>query len=159
MILWRIASDSRTYTATDLSGGGAANSPGRWNELGQKVTYASLTLSLAVLETAAHIDDGGLPLNRYIIKIEVPDTVWGLVETLDIATLGPTWSSIPAGHASVTVGAAWIRAAASPLLLVPSVIVPEERAVLINPAHPQSASITASVHRPFHYHSLFRSGR
>jgi len=45
----------------------------------------------------------------------------------------------------------------SPILLVPSVIVPEEFAALINPMHPASAKITAKVIRPFEYNKLFRS--
>lgn len=44
-----------------------------------------------------------------------------------------------------------------PILLVPSVIVPEEFAALINPLHPMSAKITAKVIRPFEYNKLFRS--
>jgi hypothetical protein len=42
-------------------------------------------------------------------------------------------------------------------LLVPSVIVPEEFAALINPMHPASAKITAKVIRPFEYNKLFRA--
>lgn len=41
MILWRIATETRRYKATDLTGGGAAASPGRWNEDNQPVVYAA----------------------------------------------------------------------------------------------------------------------
>ena len=84
MKLWRIAAETRTYPATDLSGGGAAKSPGRWNEAGQHVLYTAPTIAIAVLETAAHIDDGGLPLNRYLIEIEVPEAVWKARKELNI---------------------------------------------------------------------------
>jgi len=42
-------------------------------------------------------------------------------------------------------------------LLVPSVLVPEERAALINTSHPQSKRISAKVLRLFEYNRLFRS--
>jgi hypothetical protein len=41
--------------------------------------------------------------------------------------------------------------------LVPSVIVPEERAVLINPLHAQANHITARIERAFEYDRLFRA--
>jgi len=52
MILWRIAADTRKYGADDLSGGGAAASPGRWNDEGQVALYTAPTIAIAVLETA-----------------------------------------------------------------------------------------------------------
>ena len=77
-------------------------------------------------------------------------------EELDAATLPPTWSAIPASHASVKIGSAWLASRRSPILLVPSVVVPEERASLINPNHPESKRITARVVRLFEYNRLFR---
>jgi len=155
--LWRIAADTRQYPADDISGGGAAKSPGRWNNRGEPVVYTALAISLAVLETAAHIDDTGLPLNRYLLEIDVPDDAWALREEIDVATLPPTWSAIPASHASATIGSAWLASLRSPILLVPSVVVPEERVSLINPNHPAGARITARVVRLFEYNRLFRS--
>ena len=156
MKLWRIAADTRQYRADDLSGGGAARRPGRWNDTGEAVIYAAPTISIAVLETAAHIDDAGLPLNRYLLELDVPDDVWALREELDVATLPPTWSAIPASHASVKIGSVWLASRRSPILLVPSVVVPEEQASLINPIHPESKRITARVVRLFEYNRLFR---
>lgn len=156
MILWRIATETRHYRADDMSGGGAAKSPGRWNEAGQAVLYTAPTIAIAVLETAAHIDDGGLPLNRYLVRLDVPAGVWRKRRELDPAALPPTWSAIPSGATSADIGSNWIKSLASAILLVPSVIVPEERAALVNPAHADAAKITAMVVRPFEYNKLFR---
>lgn len=158
MILWRIAAETRQYKADDLSGAGAAKSPGRWNDERQPVVYAAPTIALAVLETAAHVDDAGLPLNRYLVRIEVPDAVWDAREALDVALLEPTWSAIPAGRASVGIGSRWLASLRSPILMVPSVVVPEEQAALLNPAHPSNKSLEASVVRQFEYNRLFRAG-
>lgn len=156
MILWRIATETRQYGADDVSGGGAATNPGRWNEAGQAVLYTAPAISLAVLETAAHIDDAGLPLNRFLVRLDVPPAVWRKRAELDPSTLAPTWSAIPAGATSAAVGSDWLKSLRSAILMVPSVIVPEERAALINPAHPDAVKIEAKVVRPFEYNKLFR---
>lgn len=154
--LWRIATETRAFLATDLSGAGAARHPGRWNDEGDPVVYTAQTISLAALETAAYVDPAGLPLNRFLIEIRVPARVWVRRETLDPAQLDPRWASIPAGRTSVAIGSAWLKSQRSALLLVPSVVVPEESAVLINPRHPDAAALTASVIRRFEYNMLFR---
>jgi RES domain-containing protein len=157
VILWRIATETRRYAATDLSGAGAARSPGRWNDDGQPVVYAAVSIALAVLETAAHINDKGLPLNRFLVRIDVPPAVWDAREELPAAALPPSWAAIPAGSASVKVGSEWRASLSSAILLVPSVIVPEEYAALINPAHADAAKFSATVVRPFEYNRLFRA--
>jgi RES domain-containing protein len=156
MILWRIAAETRKYKADDVSGGGAAKSPGRWNESGQAVLYTAPTIAIAVLETAAHIDDGGLPLNRFLVRLDVPQAIWRKRTELATDVLPPTWSAIPAGATSARIGSEWLNALGSAILVVPSVIIPEEQAALINPAHPDAAKIKAKVVRPFEYSKLFR---
>lgn len=158
MILWRIAAETRQVRADDLSGAGAARHPGRWNDEGQPALYTAPTIALAVLETAAHIDDAGLPLNRYLVRIEVPDKVWAAREVMDIARLPASWAAIPAGRASVQAGADWLRSQSAAILEVPSVIVPEEPATLINPRHPEATLLKARIVRLFEYNRLFRAG-
>jgi len=154
--LWRIATETRSFRADDLSGAGAAGFPGRWNNAGEYVVYAAPTLALAVLETTAHLDDRGLPLNRFVVRIEVPAAVWKARETIDAATLNPAWCAIPGGRASADRGSAWYRGGSTALLQVPSVIVPEECAVLINARHADAASLAATTVRAFDYNRLFR---
>jgi RES domain-containing protein len=156
MNLWRIATETREYRAIDLSGAGAARDPGRWNAAKEPVVYCAPTIAIAVLETAAHVDDSGLPLNKYLVEIRVPDSVWALREELVLKTLPPTWGAIPAGAASVEIGSRWLASLRSPLLIVPSVIVPEESASLINPLHPEATKVTAKAVRRFEYNRLFR---
>ena len=145
MNLWRIAAETRTYPTDDLSGAGAAAHPGRWNDDGEPVIYCAPAIAMAVLETAAHIDDAGLPLNRFLIRIDVPDDIWVRREEMSPDMLPLTWAAIPAGGASVKVGSTWLSSKRSVLLLVPSVIVPEERTALINPVHPDAARLSAKV--------------
>lgn len=156
MNLWRIASTARSYTPEDLSGRGAAAHPGRWNDTGQHVVYASPSLALAVLETAAHIDDRGLPLNRYVVRIEIPAALWKKRERLSPGDLPVGWDAIPHGLVSIRAGARWYDTMRSALLEVPSAIVPEENNVLINAAHPDARQLVAVATRRFDYNGLFR---
>lgn len=156
MKLWRIAAETRRYGADDLSGAGAARHPGRWNDDGQPVLYAAPSIAIAVLETAAHVDDAGLPLNRYLVRIDVPDALWAAREAMDVSRLPLAWAAIPAGRVSVQAGAEWLRSRRSAILEVPSVIVPEESAALVNPLHPDAKALTATIVRPFEYNRLFR---
>ena len=158
MILWRIASETRQYGAADLSGAGAATKPGRWNAIGEAVLYAAPTIAMAVLETAAHIDDAGLPQNRFVVRIDVPEKMWRARITLGVDALPVTWAAIPAGRASVGFGSRWIREGASALLEAPSVIVPEETVVALNAMHPEIERLKATVVRRFDYPRLFRGG-
>ena len=158
MILWRIASETRQYGAADLSGAGAAAKPGRWNAIGEAVLYAAPTIAMAVLETAAHIDDAGLPQNRFLVRIDVPEKMWRARITLGVDALPVAWAAIPAGRTSVGFGARWIREGASALLEVPSVIVPEETVVALNATHPEIERLKATVVRRFDYPRLFRGG-
>jgi RES domain-containing protein len=149
--VWRIATDTASYQADDLSGAGAKATGGRWNETGSAMVYASKTRALACLETIVHLNAGGLPFNRYLVEITIPDEVWGNAQVTTANGLRVGWDAEPAGQVSIQFGTTWVRAEGSALLLVPSVIVPEECNVLINPAHADSARITAVKQRKWLY--------
>jgi RES domain-containing protein len=53
-------------------------------------------------------------------------------------------------------GNSWAQSGASAILRVPSVIVPEEENILINPAHPDAAGITATKVRRWLYDPRLR---
>ena len=147
--VWRIAVEAPAYSANDLSGTGAKSTGGRWNAKGTPLVYCATNIALATLETVHYLQSGGLPFNRYLVRIDVPDAVWDTRQLL--APLPGGWDAVPAGLASRAAGDAWIRSGASALLLVPSVIVPDEYNVLINPHHVHAAHITAATVRRWLY--------
>jgi RES domain-containing protein len=149
--LWRIATDTRQYSADDMTGTGAKITGGRWNDMGVAMVYCSESRALACLETVVHLNAGGLPFNRYLVEIAVPDDVWNAAETAEEPMLPVGWDAEPAGLESSSYGAAWVAGARSALLLVPSVIVPEERNGLVNPAHPDAGRIRARKIRKWIY--------
>ena len=149
--LWRIASDKNTYAADDLSGAGAERTGGRWNRRGRPAVYTSSTIALACLETVVHLNVGRLPLNRYLIRVDAADDVWAARQVHLPENLPLGWSAIPEGKESLDVGDAWLSALTSALLVVPSVIVPEESNVLVNPRHPDAGKISATKVRVWSY--------
>ena len=153
--LWRIAADTPAYVADDTSGTGAEKTGGRWNAIGAPMLYTSPTIALAVLETMVHLGAGALPLNRFLVRLEVPDAVWRGAIAVDPASL-VGWNAVPAGRVSRDWGAAWCAARSSAIALVPSVVVPEEFNALINPRHPDAAKITAKKIRRWDYDSRVR---
>lgn len=155
--LWRIATDTPDYEADDLTGSGARKTGGRWNRPGDALVYASETRALCCLETIVHLNAGGLPLNRYLVSITVPAAIWRRARTEHPGTLPVGWDADPIGRASLQFGTAWIRSAATALLRVPSVIVPDEHNVLINPAHPDSAALVATKVRRWLYDPRLRN--
>lgn len=133
--------------AEDLLGAGAKITGGRWNEVGTPLVYASMSIAMAVLETIVHMNAPAF--NRYLIRIDIPDTVFASAQVLSSPAVG--WDAEPAGMVSVSTGQAWIGGNASALLLVPSAIIPEELNVLINPVHADVDAIQATKMRRFIY--------
>ena len=135
MSVWRIAADTKDYSADDLTGKGAEKTGGRWNREGTPVLYTANSRALAALETFVHLNAGGLPLNRYLIEIVLPDDIWNAAQVETTLTLKVGWDAEPASATSTDFGTRWLAGLNSLLLVVPSVIIPEERNVLINPRH------------------------
>lgn len=82
---------------------------------------------------------------------EIPDAIWGNAHTESASTLPVGWEAEPAGRTIIRIGTDWARSGRSALLIVPSVIVPEEFNVLINPRHPDSNRISAVKVRKWLY--------
>lgn len=145
---WRIATRGRNWEPTDLSGGGGAATGGRWNEKGVPAVYAATSVALACLETLVHMNQGGLPIARYLVELQVPRAVH---ENGRHVELPQDWNALPGSLAASKAGTEWLQSKASLLLFVPSVIVPMEWNVLLNPAHPDLAQVRAIDHGRFRY--------
>ena len=149
--IWRIGTDTPDYTAEDMRGIGAKTSGGRWNRQGTAVVYAAGTQALACLETIVHLHAGALPLNRYLVRIDIPDAVWNARQSLCLREAPVGWDCKPAGKVSLDLGDHWVLGASSCILELPSVIVPDESIFLINPAHADAAKIAATKVRLWTY--------
>lgn len=147
--VWRIAKHTLDFSAADMTGGGARKTGGRWNSKGRAVAYASASIALATLETLAHLGDSIAVRNAFLVRIDIPLPVWERRNRIAPSRPDPTWLAEPAGSATVALGDQWLDSAAAAVLEVPSVIVPEESNLLINPAHADAGLIRAAVARQF----------
>jgi RES domain-containing protein len=149
--VWRIGADTPDYEAHELSGKGAEKTGGRWNRKGIAMVYASASRALTCLETIVHLSSGDpLPLNRYLVAITIPMALWDDRTVFDPAnSIG--WDAEPASRVSIEWGTIWASRRTTVIAEVPSVIVPEEHNVLLNPIHPDMRKVTSLKVRKWTY--------
>lgn len=133
--VWRIAQDTADYRADDLSGKGAEEVGGRWNRPGTALLYCSSSIALACLETLVHLaGTDRLPFNRYLVRIILPPSAWQH-RTIFEPSESVGWDSVPRGIVSLSWGNAWAASGQTLIAEIPSVVIPEEANILINPRH------------------------
>lgn len=148
LLAWRLVRPKFGTREAAFSGEGARRYGGRWNSAGRALVYASATLSLAALETLAHAERGGVGRDWVAFSVAVPAR--GVLELRD-EDLPTDWRARPSSAGARAVGDAWLAQAASAALLVPSVLVPQERNVLLNPAHPAFDEVEIGPATPFRF--------
>lgn len=141
METWRLC--RQKHSSTPLDGEGARLHGGRWNPPGFPCVYSSGSLSLAALEQLIHVDHEDAPDDLVSIRITIPETV--SIEVLTVGDLPAAWRVSPSPTSLQSRGRKWIESGSSPVLRVPSVVVPSENNFLINPKHLQARLISAQV--------------
>ncbi len=115
--------------ASDLSGEGSRLYGGHWNERGTPALYCASSISLALLECLVHIGDRrDLPTSYTIVTIGITGRL----------TKPPAASS--KDQQTSAVGTVLLN---NPKVLgfwVPSIIVPQEQNLILNPRSPNFAS-------------------
>lgn len=71
------------------------------------------------------------------------------IETLEPEDLPDDWRNEPPGSGSMTIGDQWANEARTPVLAVPSAIIPHEKNLILNPAHPEFSKVKISAPQPF----------
>jgi len=146
MVLWRL---SGRQHANAFDGGYGLLFDGRWNAVGHAVTYCATSPSLCVLEKLVHVEDPALLPALVMVTYQGPDALG--IETIALAELPPDWRH----HEGLTQtrGDEWHRARSTPLLRVPSVIVPLSGSpdvnVVINHNHPANGDIKLRTIEPY----------
>jgi RES domain-containing protein len=141
--VWRITRAAHA----PLDGEGARRLGGRWNSPGVAVVFTAEHLSLAALEYLVHIDIDEVPDDLMALGIDVPEDAGELL--LDAGRLPPNWRTALYSDECRSIGDAWAKSQRGLLLRVPSVIVPEEDNLIINPAHPRAEDVRIASERPF----------
>ncbi len=138
----------RTHALTAFTGEGARAYGGRWNYPGIPMVYAAHTRALAALESLAHFGGAERRMAFVTFAIEIPDP---LAIHLDAAALPRDWRSGEPGASTQRLGSEWQLSGTSAALVVPSVLVPQEFCVLLNPDHPDIDRIMVSYPEPFEF--------
>ena len=152
MLLWRIARDIHVDSA--LEGVGGLMVSGRWHRRGQPILYTSSSAALAALEVLVHVEPLQAPDDLRLLGLELPEGL--AIETLDLTQLPDDWQSLPAPESTQSIGSAWLERKSSLALRVPSVIVPMESNVLLNPRHPDMTRVRISSNEAFRFDSRLR---
>ena len=145
MQVWRLT--TRQHATTAFSGIGNRKVGSRWVPQGLLAIYTSENLSTAVLETLVHIDPSHFSNHFVCLKAEVPDGI--TMDEVSLADLPKNWRSRFEDHELQQVGAQWIERGSSAILMVPSVVVPPERNIIINPQHKDFEKIALGPAEPF----------
>jgi RES domain-containing protein len=143
-VVWRIV--QRKFFKAAFTGEGARLFGGRWNSSGRAVIYTAQSQALAALELLVHLDSEKLLRHYFAIPVTIPPH---LIERLSSSTLPKNWRAYPAPRSTRAIGDAWLTRATSPVLQVPSVVIPSESNFLLNPVHPQFSKLRIGSPAPF----------
>lgn len=131
MYVWHIC--SRKYQASAFYGVGGLYVSGRWHPQGHKIVYTAESLALASLEIFVHLESDCIPL--IAIRAWLPDELQ--IEEVKLDQLPNNWQTASAYPLSQKIGRDWLTSLRTPILKVPSSIVPVEYNYLLNPLHPE----------------------
>lgn len=127
-------------------GMGSTLASGRWHIKGAwTVVYCGSSRALCQLEKRVHAN-GARPKDQALMRLELPrQASVQVVEDLGLPDHGAVDVSI-----TQALGLQWLGAVSSLALSVPSFLEPQERNILLNPAHPLFSAIRVVIERqPF----------
>ncbi len=129
MQVWRICKQKHLDSAFSGMGGLHA---ARWTPQGLLVVYTAESLALASLEVFVHTQSDRIPL--VAIRAFLPINIG--VSAVDVSSLPENWQSMAAYPVLQAIDKQWLQKQDSPVLKVPSSIIPVEFNYLLNPQHP-----------------------
>lgn len=141
--VWRICFNE-DLTLANLAFGSTMG-PGRWHlppPFGQPVVYAASSRALAQLEKRVHAN-GVAPIKQALIRLDLPDDASLQDAETDWLLDSPRWRA-DEGYTQ-SVGVQWLKSVASLGLWVPSFVEPREKNLLLNPVHPQYATVRIEI--------------
>ena len=127
--VWRIITKRRMNNA--FTGEGARQYGGRWNRKGIPVVYTAKSPALALLEML--VQDEPLRARYMIFPVDIPDRL--RVESIEVKQLPKNWKDPEQIESLQELGSNWAISKKSPVLAVPSAVIPIETNYLINPLH------------------------
>jgi RES domain-containing protein len=120
---------------------GSLIQPNRWNPAGVPMLYCSGALSLACLEVLVHLAPDLIP----------PDYVYSSAEVTVPPEAVEFRGDLGDENTTQRLGHSWATSRQSLAILVPSIVIPVEFNVLLNPVHPSYTDVAWSVPEPFRF--------
>jgi RES domain-containing protein len=136
------------HAPTAFSGDGAEIFGGRWNSRGIPVVYTSCSAALAMLEMLVHLKPRELLKSYVLFPVSFDKS---LVESVALSRLPRNWRDTPPPTSTQQMGDHWLTQAKSPVLRVPSAVVPAEYNYVLNPSHPDFRKITIGPRTPLKF--------
>lgn len=143
MFVWRLCREEYA----DLSGIGANLYGGRWNSPGHSVVYTTASLALAFVEIIPGLRKNLIPKGFVSLLISIDEEV--TQKELTVEDFPADWRLEKARTWFIKEGDQWLEERKELLLIVPSIIVPEEKNVLINPHHSEIEKVEIKTSKPF----------
>jgi RES domain-containing protein len=145
MVFWRISNHA------NLSGIGAEISGGRWHTpaVGKRVAYLAEHPAVSLIENLVNLRrDGSLyPETFQLLKITANEDM----RSMDLTPRQTSEISSMDTSTTQKIGDAWLAAGSSALLRIPSIPSPESWNYLLNPLHPEAASLVIEWARKITY--------
>jgi RES domain-containing protein len=116
--------------------------------------YTASSRSLAALEIVIHTSNTDLLTQYVILSIEFPDR---FVTSIKQSDLPGDWRDSPAPSRLQEIGDDWLSNMKSAVLAVPSIIIPEEKNYLLNPAHGDFSTLRLTNPQKFEFDSRLAS--
>ncbi|MCC5941364.1 MAG: RES family NAD+ phosphorylase [Balneolaceae bacterium] len=129
--LWRIC--HKKFIKSAFSGEGARLFGGRFNSEGKAAVYTAGSHSLALLETLVRTKNRDYFQECAVFKAEIPEHS---IYKPGLNELPEGWNDLPHGMKSQQFGDEWLTSGLHLAMRLPSVVVPVEYNVVLNPQHP-----------------------
>ncbi len=143
----------KRHVLSAFSGEGARAYGGRWNHPGTPMVYAAQTRALAALESLAHFGGAEREMAFVVFEIEIPDAV---AASLAPQELPADWRRDEPPPSTQDFGSRWQSSGQSVALVVPSVLIPQESCVLLDPEHPDTRKVMVGYPEPFDFDPRLR---
>ncbi len=144
MRAWRIYDHNAVHAQVrgfdPLGGAGGLHRSARWHHKGQPILYASSNASLALLEVLVHETSETFRERTLLQHLEFDDDVETVTTQRHVRLLADAPPDMPE-QGTRDFGSAWLEERRSLALVVPSIVMPYEQNVIINPSHPRAGSL------------------
>jgi RES domain-containing protein len=133
MLVYRL---SQKKYSQDLNGTGAFLYGGRWNHAETYMLYTAQHISLSVLEILVHIKISSFEVPYSLITFQLPEIKYKEILS---DKLKKNWDTDM--EYTQQIGNDFLQNNAFLYMMIPSIVIPQEKNILINPLHPDAKKI------------------